>query len=123
DGRVLLVGGSLDSIFLNESELFDPTTNSFSAGDNMQHVRKSHTANLLSDGVSVLIAGGKSDDGDLNESEIYDIPTGIFSRVAQLNTGRSLSTSTLLPDGKVLLAAGRHGGTPTPTAELFDPFA
>jgi len=38
-----------------------------------------------------------------------------------MNVARSLHTATLLNNGKVLVASGRHGGKPTPTAELFDP--
>ena len=38
-----------------------------------------------------------------------------------MKTRRSLATATLLNDGRVLMAAGRHGGTPTTHAELFNP--
>jgi hypothetical protein len=38
-----------------------------------------------------------------------------------MKTRRSLFTATLLNDGRVLMAAGRHGGTPTTHAELFNP--
>jgi hypothetical protein len=35
--------------------------------------------------------------------------------------GRSLHTATLLTNGTVLVAAGRHGGTPSKTAEIYSP--
>ena len=55
------------------------------------------------------------------QAEIYDIGLGTFRSVADMSTGRSLHTAILLNNGKVLEAAGRHGATPTASAELFDP--
>jgi len=47
------------------AELFDPTTNSFTAAADMTAIRESHTATLLGNG-QVLIVGGS--DGTLGFS-------------------------------------------------------
>jgi hypothetical protein len=55
NGKVLIAGGGVAS-----TELYDPSTGTFTATGNMTEVRSQHTANLLPSGM-VLIAGGSSD--------------------------------------------------------------
>ena len=67
DGRVLAAGGEdprgSDYFLYSSTEIFDPETNSWSAGPELSQPRASHSATLMPDG-SVLMAGGISQDGE-----------------------------------------------------------
>jgi hypothetical protein len=74
-GKVLLSGGENDSsgnaISLNTAELYDPTSQTFTAvAGNMTSIREYQTATLLSDG-TVLEDGGTDGTDIFNTAEIY----------------------------------------------------
>jgi hypothetical protein len=120
DGRVLIAGGVADSTLTTivaAADLYDPTTQMFSAASSMASPRAYHTATLLLDG-RVLIAGGSSGSADLSSAELYDPATGLFTLTGSLNVARGGHTATLLPNGTVLIA----GGDALP-GELYDPIA
>src|SRR6185503_3325777 len=73
DGRVLIAGGENSTGTLNETELYDPSSGTFSAAANMATARADHSATLLADG-RVLIAGGHH-----ASTEIFDPSTGAFT--------------------------------------------
>ena len=59
NGLALVVGGSDGpGAGLASTELYDPVTGAFSAGQSMIHARSSHTATALADG-RILIVGGQ----------------------------------------------------------------
>lgn len=134
NGQVLITGGFSASIFpspaLNTAELYDPTTNTFTAlTGKMVSTRTNHSATLLPDG-KVLLAGGQIDtmNGDGNTSaELYDPASQTFTAIPNtMKVPRGGHVAVLLPNGQVLLAAGFNGGfTDLPiahnTAELYDP--
>lgn len=127
NGKVLLVGGSPSwpptAAVATSAELYDPTTNSFSATGSMAFARRGgHAATLLSDG-RVLVTGG--DDVNVqsapgrNDAEIYDPTTGRFAPTGLMTKARSAHAAVLLSNGKVLVAGGQNlAGN---TAELYDP--
>jgi hypothetical protein len=127
DGRVLIAGGCNNANsgevkcdqFLNSAEIYDPSTDSFSATDLMSTPRFNHTATLLSDG-KVLITGGSNGVTALASAEIYDPDTGKFSAVNNLAFARANHTASKLPDGKVLIAGG-EAAQPLSSIEIFDP--
>lgn len=129
NGLVLIAGGSTsgNGNGISSAELFDPSTNTFTAlGASMTTPRGGHTATLLVDG-TVLIAGGFFNSGvNSTTAEIFDPTTNVFTAIAQpLTTGRSNHTATRLPDGTVLLAGGDptdiNAGNPTSSAEIYNP--
>jgi N-acetylneuraminic acid mutarotase len=67
DGRVLAAGGEDpmgdDYLLYSSTEIFDPDTNTWSAGPDLSQPRSSHSATLMPDG-SVLLAGGISQQGE-----------------------------------------------------------
>jgi len=84
-GQVLLSGGETDSggtsNALNAAELYNPTTQTFTATTgNMTSVREHQTATLLNDG-TVLEDGGTDGTNAFNTAEIYTISklTGLAS--------------------------------------------
>jgi WD40 repeat protein len=121
DGRVLVAGGTDDSI--HSAELFDPATGSFEpVSGAMIHLRGGHSAALLLSG-KVLIAGGSDSNGVLFPiAELFDPASQTFSATGDLGQMRTHATATLLPGGKVLIAGGQDSqGTLLSTAELYDP--
>jgi hypothetical protein len=141
DGRVLVTGGAGEpkkkggqGKVLASTELYDPTTDTWSPSGDMSTPRAYHTATTLADG-RVLIAGGVSTTDGLSKAdatdpapksaEIYDPASGTFAPVDALVAARIGHSATLLPDGHVLLAGGYDQASKdhpfAATAELFDP--
>lgn len=144
NGKVLITGGFNGTEVLATTELFDPTTGTFTPTGAMTTTRFSHTATLLANG-KVLVTGGSpnlSDLGshdsqpaslltkgrwlamggsgnsdDLVTAELFDPATGTFTATGAMSEPRTEHTATLLANGKVLLAGGTAGNV----AELFDP--
>jgi N-acetylneuraminic acid mutarotase len=123
NGKVLVAGGctALDcSAMTAVSEIYDPTSNSWSTTGSLNTARAFQTAVQLATG-SVLVIGG---DPGITSCELYNPTTGTWSNVANTNTPRYQNTSTLLSDGKVLVAGGVTGGRyPVNSAEIYDPVA
>lgn len=118
DGRVLVVGGSLDG----SAEIFDASTDTFAATGSTTVARGGFAVTRLADG-RVLIIGGQSDGETLASAELYDPAKGTFTPTGSMETPRFWHTATLLPDGRVLVVGGSSGRlTDTVTSsELYDP--
>src|SRR5688572_217836 len=115
DGRVLVVGGENTDGLITQSEIFDPTSGSFSAGANLSGARTDHSATRLPDG-RVLIAGGRGAAGALNTTEIFDPATGALASGPAMSVARARHSATLFANGRLLIAGGDANGT----AEMFD---
>ncbi len=143
DGRVLIAGGYLKTypggyasvVSLNEAELYDSQTSTWSVTNVLGDARASHTATLLPDG-EVLVAGGLAWTGvypgigvtGLKSTELYDPNHASWNNVANLNTARNSHTATLLANGQVLVVGGfaADAGSPNApldSAELYTPAA
>ena len=126
DGLVLAAGGYFNRYPIVATDLYDPTTATFTATGSMATARGFDTATRLADG-RVLFAGGDPSvwnfDGPyLASAELYDPATGTFSPTGSLATGRNMHTATPLLDGRVLIAGGNVSGQhPLASAELYDP--
>jgi hypothetical protein len=120
-GKVLVAGGTNAPfpfppgfLALAESELYDPTTGTWTATGSMTSPRVSYTLNRLQNG-QVLAAGGQDKDTSvLQSSETYDAGSGAWIAGPNMNTPRTNATGTLLPNGQVLVASGS-------SAELYTP--
>jgi uncharacterized repeat protein (TIGR03803 family) len=128
NGKVLVVAGSVgnsSSTYTATSELYDPTTATWTyTGSLNTGARHGHTATLLPNG-TVLMAGGEGGTNDdvLSSAELYDPATGVWTATGYLNTAREWHTATLLPNGQVLMAGGCGPGVGSPaiaTAELYN---
>ena len=115
DGRVLIAGGENGTGALNESEIYDPASATFSATSSMTAARADHTATLLADG-RVLIAGGRDGAAALATTEIFDPATGAFTNGPSMSGARAGHTATSLANGRVFIAGGTAGGS----AEILD---
>ncbi len=120
DGRVLVVGGGLESETNSQAsaELFDPKTNRWSYAAPMASPRQRHTATLLPDG-TVLVVGGLGP--GRGTAELYDPATNSWSSAGTLVQARANHQAVLLLDGTVLVVGGRQPGRPLSDAEIFQP--
>jgi phosphotransferase system IIA component len=115
DGRVLIAGGENGNGVLNQCDIYDPGTGSFTVAGNMNSARADQTATLLSDG-RVLIAGGRDASGAVITTEIFDPGTGTFAAGPNMSVARAGHSATLFADGRVLIAGGDANGS----AEILD---
>jgi len=123
NGKILATGGVGTIDTLSISELYDPTSESWTATDALAKARRNHTATLLTNG-KVLVAGGMDNTfGRLASVELYDPVSGHWSATDNLTTARSQHTATLLPNGQVLVTGGVGlvGVGTLSSAELYDP--
>ncbi len=100
DGRVLVTGG-LGRFDLATSEIYNPTTEIWSAtGSTATTPTEGFTLVRLNNG-TLLIAGG-----GISEAELYDPSAGVWSTTGSMSTDRDYHSATLLVDGRVLVAGG-----------------
>jgi hypothetical protein len=110
DGNVFVVGGSTDSdVFhtaacVEKAELWNPTTETFSALATMSEPRHYHSTSLLLPDGRVLVAGGGRFGPDFPSAEIYSPPylfkgprPSITSAPSLIEHGSSVAVGT--PDG------------------------
>ena len=130
NGNVLITGGSgpyggSSDYPLFYSEVYDPTTRTFTDTGSMKTARVLHSATLLQDG-RVLVAGGYISGGYASSAEIYDSNTGTFSDTGSLAVYRAEHTATRLQDGRVLVTGGccdPDTGSGRATVEIYAPNA
>jgi hypothetical protein len=120
-GKVLVAGGGNGSAALDNAELYDPATGTWTATGSLVTERASHTATLLPNG-KVVVTGGRTTGGsEVASAELYDEASGTWKSTGSLVTARSSHTATLLTNGYVLIAGGGTDTTALATAELYGP--
>ena len=122
-GKVLITGGCTGSCetSLDQVELFDPATSTFSLLPAMGLARNSHAAVALTDG-RVLVAGGWSGSQVSASVEIFDPASGTFSALSDMTQPRAVPAAVRLADSRVMITGGQTAQlAPIATAELFDP--
>ncbi len=139
-GEVLLAGGESCIVptsgggctpqVLSSSELYNPSTETFTSVGNMTSAREFHSATLLANG-EVLIAGGvpcpQSTAGSscsppvLSSAELFNPTDQTFAPTGAMTTPRELHTATALADGSVLVAGGANSSGALASAETYNP--
>jgi hypothetical protein len=117
DGRVLIVGGrNTPDLGIDDSaEVFDPTTEQFSATGPMALNQRPWTATPLNDGRVLLVGGFEWDSVGRVTSisdavQVYDPSTGTFTLAGRMPTPRIGHAAVLLEDGDVLVTGGQSAG-------------
>lgn len=140
-GRVMVSGGievvvviiPLSAVSTNKTQIYNPTTNSWANGPNMQAGRAGHGYNqvTLLDG-RVLMTGGVLVTDLLNATNATSIAAAEYLNPATntwtsvpMAQARSLHTATRLANGSVVVCGGAQGTLTAPTpidgVERFDP--
>ena len=128
-GKVLVVGGSTTGQTqgaTETSELYDPSSQTFTPSGSMYSKRWLHSATLLGNGL-VFVAGGENYyDTEKKETELYYPATGTFSPGPDLPIARASHTATVLQDGRILIAGGvtgavGQGNYPITELDIYDP--
>ncbi len=98
DGHVLVAGGGN-----TQSELYDPTTQTWTATGSLAATHTLGAATLLPDG-QVLVVGGTQ--SALPSAERFDPATGTWTATAAMLVVPGSATATTLQDGSVLACGG-----------------
>jgi Kelch motif/Galactose oxidase, central domain len=128
DGDVLIVGGSASSVTgapLATAELYNSSSETFSAIGNMNTAHASHTATLLADG-KVLVAGGSNQPPNARNNvtviaELYDPATNTFAPTGAMQAPREFHQAVRLANGEVLVAGGDDSLNVLASTEVYDP--
>jgi cysteine-rich repeat protein len=117
DGSVLVLG-----TYNSATELYNPTTGTFSVTGPMITTRDEFASIVLADG-RVLVAGGADATGRLADGcEIYDPNTGAWTNAGSMAITRYALTLSRLSDGRVVAIGGRQRTGPfVATIEVYDP--
>lgn len=128
DGKVLIAGGTVGPLGTADAkytEVYTPSTGSFTPGPTLPEERQGHTATLLNNG-DVLFVGNSLGNGALVRTLTYDGTTFTWAHLAtpsvstgSLAQGRYNHSAVLLSTGKVLVTGGF--GLDSKTAELYNP--
>jgi hypothetical protein len=126
-GQVLVTGGyDTNGATLSSTELYAPSTNTWSFATPINAPRGDHTTVTLPDG-RVLITGGSDNAGNIFAStELYDPVTATWTVTGPLNDARTYNATTLLTStGQVFVAGGNDNSYSgiTNTAEIYTPVA
>jgi len=116
NGKVLVFGSENYSVI---TDLYDPTTNSFTRVGDMHEGRAGAQGILLPSG-KVLVMGGQyftTTYAARQSAELFDPVTNTWSYTGSLNYARFDNFAILLNNGKVLVGGGSSGSN----VELYNP--
>ncbi len=134
-GKVLVVSGCAatrsDQCIGADSEIYDPSTDSWTSAAPDPEVREAGTATLLTSGPNagkVLVVGGwvfvgnSYDATGALSAELYDPVANSWSSAGTLSAARVTHTATLLANGNVMVVGGEDPTTQLPIAscEIYD---
>ena len=123
DGRVL-VAGSMGCCFdSGQTEIYDPSSSSFSLTASVfTQSNGSTTLTLLNNGKVLALSGWDVNDDNATPigAGLYDPVGGTFVTIGNMTVARKDDTATPLPDGTVFIAGGDYAPSST---EVYDPVA
>ncbi len=102
DGSALAPGGRISAGTARQTQIYDPTSDSWALTGNMTVSREFHAATLLQDGRVLVSGGGGVFSGA--SAEIFDPASGMWTSTGSMAIVRLRHTLTTLLDGTVLAA-------------------
>ena len=124
NGLIYTIGGQLGTppytAPTNVVEIYNPATNTWSAGPSMPSVRYSLAAAVAG---GVIYAIGGYNGGNTNAVEAFDPQVGFWVSKSPLPTARNGLAAVTGPDGKIYAMGGdvQGGGENVATVEIYDP--
>lgn len=125
NGKILLAGGMSDNAGIGQlstTEIFDPQTNTFTAGPNMSYIRTMTQAATLKSG-KVLITGCWYYTKGAQIADVFDPVANTMTTTGPVVQNRAFPVVVPLEDGNALVFGGvdSYGGSTYPEAvEKFD---
>lgn len=125
-GQVLMLGGEDQSqnppAYLASAELFDPSTDKWTAAGDIGRPRSGFTLTPLADG-RALLAGGLAADGVtvLRSTLLYDPSQNSWTPGPDMKEARTNHGAARMKDGRVLVSGGIDHIGRIASAEVFDP--
>jgi N-acetylneuraminic acid mutarotase len=146
DGRVLVAGGydrrviplpnptgqpfcciDVQILPLASTELFNPTTSTWTPGPNLAQGRINHKAVALKDGRILVVGGanGLNPAPPMTTAELFDPAAGKWLSAGTIGAPRTQFTLTALADGRAIVAGGAtaDGSAPLRSTVIYDPVA
>jgi len=102
-------------------DIYDPSTQLFTAAQPMLDHRSNHQALLLPSGSVLVIGGTTLETGFLAVNEVWDPTSGNWTEHDTMSEGRTGPTATMLDSGQILVAGGITGNATLQSAEVIDP--
>ena len=129
NGSVLMAGGTMNTPFVSQIDVYDPVAGSWLPSLPMPGPRHHPNSIVLPDGRILLLGGHNMDGDDTVQKAVYIDPADGFSvSVGSASAGitRGYHTTTaLLPDGRVLISGGRDAVTSQtiekPSYQYYEP--
>jgi uncharacterized repeat protein (TIGR01451 family) len=123
DGRALVVGGygeSSSTIGIANAEIFDPSSNKWTAGPPMSYRRWYPTATTLSDGRILVTAGWQTTNhSNAGIPEIYDPVANKWTQLSNANNPfETYPFMFMLSDGRILHTGGTEYATNTDILDM-----
>ncbi len=131
DGRVLVIGGrsgGSGSDYFTESEIYDPSTNTWTVVGNMAQARIKGSLITFSDGTVLASGGRNTPNTSAPGSEVFLSPFTSWTSTSAMFQPVTWQTSTLLPNDRFLVTGGiidanwtsSFSAVTTPTCEWYD---
>jgi large repetitive protein len=106
DGRVLVTGGQRDpATFLEDCEIYDPVSDTWTAGAPMMEARATHHLRALPDGRALAFGGG-TDVEATHSAEFFDPASLGWTPTDCMYNARWGFASAVLDEGRTILVAG-----------------
>ncbi len=123
DARFLIPGGKdTANNALASVEIYNPTTDAFSAGPAMAAARAEHSVSGGTDGSVVVTGGVTTGGGALASIASFSYLTSTWNNaLPAMSTARAGHVGILMGDGKVLAAGGSNGTSVVGTATQYNP--
>lgn len=121
DGDILVIGGLSTNGPTKTTEVYEPASDSWRPGPNMNTARVGHTATLLGDG-TVLVTGGETGSGVTPSAELLDLARNACLYVSDMSFSRSGHAAAILGNSMVLVTGGTDWANGVwKQAEVYDP--
>jgi len=108
DGRVFVCGGCGPGLYRKETELYDPSSDSFSIGPCLHDFRHGQTATTLPSG-DVFIFGGAGRLSDPKRGFLFNCDTRQFLTICADVFNKAYHFADVLPTGRIVFGGGGAG--------------